>query len=1002
MEHPDTVVYMASPPPAAEDPHLQAAMEVPITASLGPMGPLLRKLHSISPELCPPDGIRPLMALFISMKDLSEDEEASFTSRWWMKTVRELCYDTEDHLDEFVGAATGADLDFSELLARAKDACERRQRFQWSPLKTIKPADRGGSGVSRLTSHRFPELPVQIFGHSKAGVVEPLNRLVELLALDDEDKQTLKVIPITGCAGVGKTTVARTLFHNHGGKFQCGAFVILSRNPDMRAFLTNMLSQLKAPLPRGFPDVPDLIEAVSKHLQGKRYFIVVDDLWTASVWDIISSAFPHGDRSSRIITTTQIDEVAQASCRYESNYIYKMEPLNDDDSTKLFVRLVGSKEGCPTDIKEVPYEIIRKCCGLPLAIVNMASLFTSESKILMEKLEHIQDPLSSTSEGMKDVLTFIYHSLPPRLRTCLLYLSMYAQGYVIKKDELVKQWVAEGFLSAVGGREMEEIAEGYFDEFVSRGMVQAIDTSNNGEVLSCTVHQMILDFIRHKSLDKNFVVTVDYFQSTLALPDNVRRLSVQFSGVKSAYIPENIITTQVRSFIFWGFFKCVPCFTDCRLLRVLILHIWADRDKKSFDLTTVGKLFQLKYLKIECNITVKLPGKIRRLQYLETLQVDARLSAVPSDIILLQSMLYLSLPSEADLPSGIRGMTSLRTLGYFDLCNNPADNVMDLGDLINLRDLHLTCAKLHTDNLDNNIVWLGLILCKLTSLKCVTLAPAVSYHVNTLNDAGASGMRIRFDGFPPVRHLTLQRFELSRHCCIFSRLPVWIRDLVNLCILKIAIGCLSCIHIDVLKGLPALTALTLYIQAAPKEKIIIDKGGFHVLTYFKFMCAAPCMSFVPGVLDTPFMSRAAGLSSRPGVPWLSFEQGAMPNVQKVKLGFNSNEWRSDTFETVGFCNLAGLTEVSVKLGVGGGKQFDIKAAESALKAAVSNPTNSPTIRVQCVDVIFCTKEDKSTGTVEKEEEGHETEEDKEKISEHSEDSRFEFSSETKHVVRLIF
>ncbi|VAH39509.1 unnamed protein product [Triticum turgidum subsp. durum] len=40
----------------------------------------------------------------------------------------------------------------------------------------------------------------------------------------------------------------------------------------MRAFFTNMISQLKAPLPLGFPDVPDLIDAVSKHLQGKRKF----------------------------------------------------------------------------------------------------------------------------------------------------------------------------------------------------------------------------------------------------------------------------------------------------------------------------------------------------------------------------------------------------------------------------------------------------------------------------------------------------------------------------------------------------------------------------------------------------------------------------------------------------------------------------------------------------------------------------------------------------------
>lgn len=256
MEDPD----MASTVPAMEDPDptsLQEAMEVPVTASLGLVGPLLRKLYYISPEHL---DVRPLMVLCMSLKDTSEDEaEASIMSRWWMKIVRELCYDAEDHLDEVASSRAGAHLDFSELLARAKDASERRQRFQWSPLKTIKPAD--------LTS---PELPVPVYGRTTVAIEAP-KKLVYLLSLDDnnDDKQAPKVISISGCAGMGKTTVARTLYHNHGGKFQCRAFMIVSQNQDMRAFLTSMLSQLKASQPRGFPDVQDLIDVVNKHLQGK-------------------------------------------------------------------------------------------------------------------------------------------------------------------------------------------------------------------------------------------------------------------------------------------------------------------------------------------------------------------------------------------------------------------------------------------------------------------------------------------------------------------------------------------------------------------------------------------------------------------------------------------------------------------------------------------------------------------------------------------------------------
>ncbi|XP_037488226.1 disease resistance protein RGA5-like [Triticum dicoccoides] len=966
----------ASSGPAIDDPDaasVKAAMRVPVTVMLGPMGTLLRKLHwlmaprqSLAPDLLRAEEVSllsdGLKKLCISLKNMSEDEDPSFMVQWWMKIVRELCYDTEDHLDEVCRAGTHHD--FSDLLARVDDASESRQCFEWSPPKTVKPAERGRTGVSRRTSL---ELPVPLPVH-----VEPPNKLVELLDLHDEGK-ALKVITITGCAGVGKTTAARALYHRYGGKFQCRAFVTVSRNPDMRGFLTSILSQLKAPPPHRFPDVPDLIGAIGKHLQGKRYIIVIDDLWTSSVWNIISRAFPRGDYCSRIITTTQIDDVALACCSYDPVYIYKMFPLNDPESRKLFFGIVfGSEDGCPIDIKEVSYDIVKKCSGLPFAVVNIARLLASESHIVRERWEHIQDSLPSTSEDMIDVLNLLYNilphlmynSLPPRLRTCLLYLSMYSEGHVIKKDELVKQWVTEGFLSAVGGRNTQEIAEGYFDELVFRGMVQAVDINNNGEVLSCTVHQMVLDFIRLKSMEENFIINVDFFQSTLALPDKVRRLSIQFGGVKGAYIPESIVTSHVRSLIFWGFFKCIPPIMDYYgFLRVLILHIWADEEKESFDLTGIGKLLLLNYLKIESNTTIKLPDKIQRLQHLETLQVNARLTVVPSDIVSLPRMLCLSLPSDADMPSGIGRMTSLHTLGYFDLSNNPADSVKDLDHLTNLGDLHLTCAKLDNYNLQNNIKLLGSVLWELISLKCLTLAPADSSDINTLADAGASSMGICFDGLrlklcqEASRPWALQRLELSRHCCTFSRLPEWIGILLNLRILRIAIRELSEEDIHVLKGLRFLTALTLYAQTAPADRIVI-KEGFEVLTYFKFMCGAPCLSFVPG---------------------------AMPKVQKIKLGLNLSKRSSELdsiIEAACFHHLTGLTEISVKFGTRGADEFRIKYEESALEAAFRNAPNSTTIRVKCVDVIFCAEEDKCTATDEQEEKRQAIEQDKENIREH--------------------
>lgn len=330
-----------------------------------------------------------------------------------------------------------------------------------------------------------------------------------------------------------------------------------------------------------------------------------------------------------------------------------------------------NQEDYPSDFKEVSYKIIKKCAGLPLAIVNVASLLRRESNLAVEKWEHIQDSLPSilwtnpttneamsdlssdtvigsegsqlargtkiekwkhtedysfcsTFEGLKQILGFVYNNLPPHLKTSLLYLSMYPEGYVVWKHDLVRQWVAEGFMNAVGGRSAEEIAGDYFDELVNSGIVQPVDTKYDSEVLSCTVHHMVLDLIRHESKEMNFIITVDHLQSWLAHPDQVRRLSIQFGGAKSADIPENIMISKLRSLLFCGFFDCVPSVVDYEFLRVLILDIWGNGDEMKLDLTGICELLGLRYLKIQCNVMVNLPYEISRLKYLETLEVDAR------------------------------------------------------------------------------------------------------------------------------------------------------------------------------------------------------------------------------------------------------------------------------------------------------------------------------------------------------------------------------------------
>jgi hypothetical protein len=511
------------------------------------------------------------------------------------------------------------------------------------------------------------------------------------------------------------------------------------------------------------------------------------------------------------------------------------------------------------------------------------------------------------------------------LKACILYLSIYNEGHIIWKDDLVKQWITEGFICGKRANHMEEVAERYFDELFNGGMIQPIDTNYNGEVLSCTVHYMVLNLIRYKSIEENFVTAIDHCQPNIRLADKVRRLSLHVSDVDDAVSPSNLRLSQVRSLIFFGFFKSLPSIVDLRLLRVLILHLWGDRENISLDLTTVCKFFRLRTLNISCNVTLNLQIQLQGLEYLETLKIDSRVSQVPQDIVLLPSLLHLSVPSDTNLPIGIGRLASLRTLRYFDLSSNSGDDVQSLGNLKNVRDLHLTCSTIPCDSLEENLGYLASVLWKLTNLKSLNLSPGVP-NANTLAPT-ASSNNVYFDAlnrvsFPPE---LLEKLEFSPRICILSRLPQWIGELGKLSIIKIAVRDVWQRDIDILSRLDALSALSLYVSSEPAERIAFHKEGFKFLNYFKFICCAIC---------------------------IAFKKEAMPNVRRLKLGFSATALEQCSLVDAGFENLENLEVFTVNVGAAFSDEPIRKAVESALEDTFRMSGSRPVINVQLVNRTF--------------------------------------------------
>lgn len=108
---------------------------------------------------------------------------------------------------------------------------------------------------------------------------------------------------------------------------------------------------------------------------------------------IIKCVFPNNDKQRRVIVTTRHQDV-DMSCSSGKGDVLSMKPLNNHNSRKLFNNRIFGPEGvCPPQFTAVPCEILKKCGGLPLAIITVASILACRPTRLKVEWEQIQDCL---------------------------------------------------------------------------------------------------------------------------------------------------------------------------------------------------------------------------------------------------------------------------------------------------------------------------------------------------------------------------------------------------------------------------------------------------------------------------------------------------------------------------------------------------------------------------------------------------------------------------------